>query len=65
MKNKSGFLWTILFIIIFLLSQDYLFVSWEGKPAVLGFPKWIGWFAFVHLLFIGAFYFFARKYWNE
>ncbi len=55
----------ILFILIFLLSQDYLFVRWEGEPAVLGFPSWIGWFAFVHVLFIAAFYWFARKYWNE
>jgi cation transport ATPase len=65
MKNRNRFLWMTLFILIFLLSQDYLFVSWEGKPAVLGFPGWIGWFAFVHVLFIAAFYFFAKKYWNE
>ena len=65
MKIQSRFLWAGLFIITFLLSQDYLFVSWEGKPAILGFPSWLGWFALVHLLFIGAFYFFAKNYWKE
>jgi len=65
MKSKNGFLWFVIFIAIFLLSQDYLFVSWEGKPDVLGLPAWIGWFALVHLLFIATFYLFAKKYWKE
>ena len=65
MKRRNRFLWITFFVLIFLLSQDYLWVSWEGKPAVWGFPVWIGWFAFVHLLFIAAFYFFAKKYWKE
>jgi len=65
MKSKNRFLWVGLFLFIFLLSQDYLIVQWEGKPAALGFPAWIGWFAFVHVFFIVAFYFFANKYWNE
>ena len=40
-------------------------MSWAGDVGVLGFPKWIAWFAFVHLLFIVAFYLFAKKYWKE
>jgi len=64
MKKNKG-LWLSLFVLIFLLSQDYLFISWEGKPALLGFPIWIVWFAFVHLLFIVGFYFFSKKYWSE
>ena len=64
MKKKDGLLWTLLFICIFLLSQDYLFMNWKGTPAVLGFPVWLSWFVFVHLLFITAFYFFAKKYWK-
>ena len=65
MKTKGSILWIILFVLIFLLSQDYLFTSWEAKPSFLGFPSWLGWFVFVHLLFIGAFYFFSKKYWKE
>lgn len=64
MKKKDGILWSILFICIFLLSQDYLFINWEGMPTVLGFPAWLSWFAFVHLLFITVFYFFAKKHWK-
>ncbi len=65
MKHKQPILWITLFVSIFLLSQDYLFMSWAGDVGVLGFPKWIAWFAFVHLLFIVAFYLFAKKYWKE
>jgi len=65
MKRKNPFLWIALFILIFLLSQDYLFMSWEGHVGTLGFPKWIAWFVFVHILFVGAFYFFAKNYWKE
>lgn len=64
MKNKKGIYWSIAFIIILLLTQDYLFIEWEGRLAVFGFPVWIFWFAFVHLLFILVFYFFAKKYWK-
>ena len=64
MKKKDSILWSILFIFIFLLSQDYLFINWEKTPAILGFPVWLSWFAFVHLLFITTFYFFAKKHWK-
>ena len=65
MKNKKGLFWLITFMIVFLLSQDYLFVQWSEKPGILGFPIWLGWFAFVHLLFIVVFYWFAKKYWKN
>ena len=65
MKNKNGIFWSIAFIVIFLLTQDYLFTKWKGRPSILGFPIWIFWFAIVHLLFILVFYFFAKKYWKE
>ena len=58
MKKKDGIIWSIFFIGIFLLSQDYLFITWEERPTILGFPIWLGWFAFVHVLFITAFYWF-------
>ena len=64
MKNKNGILWGIALIAIFLLSQDYLFITWEGKPAILGFPNWLAWFALVHLLFIFVFFLFSKKYWK-
>ena len=64
MEKQKELLWGIAFIIIFGLSQDYLFINWEGKPSFFGFPNWIGWFAFVHLLFISIFYWFAKKHWK-
>ena len=65
MKKNTGLLWSIVFIIIFLLSQDYLFVDWGARLLFFGFPTWIAWFVLVHLVFIGAFYLFAKKYWKE
>ena len=64
MIKKHWILWSFVFIIIFLLSQDYLFTSWEEKPGTLGFPNWLGWFAFVHLLFIGTLYLYSKRHWK-
>ena len=65
MKSKHSILWSIIFLLIFLLSQDYLFIKWDNTPMIWGLPNWITWFAFVHLLFIAVFYWFAKKHWNE
>jgi len=64
MKNKNGILWTLAFLLVFFLSQDYLFLTWEKGTTFLGFPNWLGWFAMVHVLFIIVFYFFSKKYWK-
>ena len=64
MRRKSKIMWIAFFVLIFLLSQDYLFVNWQGQTGVFGFPKWIAWFAFVHLIFIAALYWFSKKYWR-
>ena len=64
MKNKNGLLWCIIFIVIFLLSQDYLFIEWTGKPNLFGFPNWLAWFALIHLLFIFVFFLFSKKHWK-
>ncbi|MEL6719496.1 MAG: hypothetical protein AAFP82_12335 [Bacteroidota bacterium] len=64
MRKKSGLLWGLVFVLLFLLSQDYLFMDWNNVPKWLGLPSWIAWFAFVHLLFIGVFYFFSKRYWK-
>ena len=61
MSKKTQVFWSLIFILIFLLSQDYLFASWEGRPNLLGLPNWIIWFGFVQLLFLGTLYFFAKK----
>ncbi|MEN0047787.1 MAG: hypothetical protein AAF806_12065 [Bacteroidota bacterium] len=64
MLKKSGLLWGLVFTIVFLLSQDYLFIDWDNATSLFGLPKWVSWFAFVHLLFIGTLYFFAKKHWK-
>lgn len=65
MKRKLSIIWSMIFMMTFLLSQDYLYVIWENTPSILGFPIWVFWFGVVHLVFIGFFYFFAKKYWKE
>ncbi len=57
--NKSN--WIILFSVIFLLSQDYLFfIKWPDK-LFGGFPVWIFYFMLVHVIFIFAIYRLAVK----
>ncbi|MFK7773027.1 MAG: hypothetical protein AB8F94_12850 [Saprospiraceae bacterium] len=64
MKNKNGFLWGVAFLFILVLTQDYLFITWEDKTSFLGFPIWLSWFMLMHFLFIVVFYFFSKKYWK-
>ena len=64
MKNKKAMLWGFAFLGVFLLSQDYLFAEWTNEPVFLGFPIWVGWFVFVHILFIFIFYWFSKKHWK-
>lgn len=65
MDTKKGLFWLLLFSIIFLLSQDYIFAEWEGKPAVFGFPLWVIWFVIIQVIYILIFYWFSKKYWKE
>lgn len=65
MKTKSAAFWYTGFLLIFFLSQDYLFLKWEEMPNFLGFPNWIIYFISIHLLFIGVFFLFAKKFWKE
>ena len=64
MSKRSRWLWAFIFIALFLLSQDYLFTTWSTRTAWGGFPGWLGWFMFVHALFIAVFYFFANRHWK-
>lgn len=62
-KRKAGY-WALAFVVLFLLSQDYLFVQWPKGTSWLGFPKWLTWFMLLHAGFIIVFYFFSKKYWK-
>lgn len=64
-NTSKGLLWIILFLFIFLLSQDYLFVNWTVNADLGGLPNWLWWFVGVHLLFIFVFHIFIKKYWQE
>jgi len=64
MKNKNGFFWILAFLILLLLTQDYLFTTWKNGTSFLGFPVWLSWFIIIHFLFIVVFYFFSKKYWK-
>ena len=64
MSKRQKWLWGIVFCLLFLLSQDYLLVHWPSSTGLGGFPIWLPWFMFVHALFIGVFYYFAKRYWK-
>ena len=61
---NKGLRWIITFGVIFFLTQDYFFFDWEGKPAFLGLPDWLGWFIGLHLLLVLEFLRFQKKYWK-
>lgn len=62
---KKGYFWIVLFVLIFLLSQDYWYVQWPEQLGWLGFPVWLWCFGGFHVLLIIAIYFFAKQYWKE
>lgn len=64
MSRRSRWVWTLIFMVLFLLSQDYLFTSWPKETGWGGFPIWLAWFVFVHALFIAVYYFFANRFWK-
>ena len=59
---KARFIWIGIFVAIFILSQDYLFIEWDNTYGLLGFPTWIFWFIGVHALFVCALIAFSKKY---
>ena len=62
---KRAWFWLLLFFLVFLLTQDYLFTKWSDQLYALGFPDWLWWFIGVHLIFVICFYLFTRLYWKE
>lgn len=56
--------WLLIFLIVFLLSQDYLFFSWPDGLSFGGFPPWLWWFVGVHLVLVAAFFLFSKFYWK-
>jgi len=62
---KKGPVWFIVFIIIFLLSQD--FWSWDNAVTlgIFGLPVWLYWFFGIHLLLVFAIYLFTRYFWKN
>ena len=65
MRKGQSILWAVVFVVIFLMSQDYLFMTWERGMGLLGLPNWVYWFGLVHLIFVSALALFAKYYWKE
>lgn len=63
MRYKNGIGWSLAFVLVFLLSQDYFFQKWSPSTSLLGLPGWLFWFMGVHVVFIVLFYFFSKKFW--
>jgi len=63
--QKSKSLWVGLFLLLFLLTQDYLFISWPQKTTLAGFPIWLIWFVAIHAIFVLIFFFFAKHFWKK
>jgi len=52
-------------MLIFLLTQDYLWNQSKPEIGFLGMPEWLFWFVDVHIVFLLIFIFFSKKYWKE
>jgi len=62
---QKGWIWSGGFILIFLLTQDYLFTKWESGIGLLGLSNWMFWFMGIHILFLIFLLYFSKKYWNK
>jgi len=62
---QRGSFWFIVFLSIFLATQDYFFFNWTEKTAFLGFPDWLFYFFILHLVFVCIFIIFSKKYWKN
>ncbi len=56
--------WTIIFVVIFLLSQDFLFWKHPVTLGWLGLPGWIYWFVILQVVLVVALVAFAKTYWK-
>lgn len=67
MKNLSrkAYFWIAIFGVIFLLTQDNLFIKYPADTFLFGLPNWLFWLMTVHVVFVVVFYFFSKKYWKE
>lgn len=64
-NQQKGWIWAAGFVFVFLLTQDYLFSTWESEIGFLGLPKWLFWFMGIHVLFLIVLALFSKKYWKE
>ncbi|MEQ9426949.1 MAG: hypothetical protein RJQ09_21175 [Cyclobacteriaceae bacterium] len=63
MKIK-GTIYVLMFLLIFVFTQDYLFLSWSDSPSVLGFPDWLPYFIGLHIALAIIFHVFQKRYWK-
>lgn len=61
---KKELFWILIFVFLFLLSQDSMFWSDEVSLGMFGFPMWIYWIVFLQILIVIAIYVFSKKYWK-
>ncbi len=64
-RQRKGLFWTAIFVALFALSQDYLFVEWPQATTLLGFPLWLFWYFFVQILLVAAIWLFSKKFWQD
>jgi hypothetical protein len=64
-KSKNDWLWVGGFVIIFLLTQDYIFGGKKVEIGFLGMPEWLFWVVDVHIVFLLIFALFSKNYWTE
>lgn len=64
-RQRKGLLWTAIFVVLFVSSQDYLFMEWPEATGLLGFPIWLFWYFFVQILLVAAIWLFAKKFWQD
>ena len=53
---KKYSIWILAFSLIFLATQDYLFISNWPDTLWMGLPVWLFYFIGIHILFIVAIY---------
>lgn len=64
MFKKAQF-WIVIFTLILISTQIHEHLSLQEISGILGFPKWLIYFGFIHIVIVIAIYFLGKMYYSN
>ena len=59
--QKRNLIWTLVFLLIFLLTQSHHLFNYSSNPGLFGLPSWLWWFMSFHVLLVVALLIYAKE----